>query len=96
MTDRQIRIKGSIGQTVMAIMGLHDAIGFGELDKVCDVIISALKAGGKVMTCGNGGSACEAAHLAEELVGRFKKNRKPFYAINLSADGAMLTCIGND
>lgn len=94
--DRQMRIKESIGQTVMAIMSLRDSIGFGEIDKVCNTIIATLKAGGKVLTCGNGGSACDAAHLAEELLGRFKKNRIPYAAINLAGDGATLTCIGND
>lgn len=96
MSDRQLRIKEGIGQTVLAIMSLRDPIGYSELDKVCNSIIATLKAGGKVMTCGNGGSACDAAHLAEELLGRFKKNRKPFAAINLAGDGATMTCIGND
>jgi phosphoheptose isomerase len=55
-----------------------------------------LLAGGKVLTAGNGGSAADALHLAEELVGRFDKERPSLPAICLSADPTLLTCIGND
>lgn len=59
-------------------------------------IHSALKAGHKLLTAGNGGSAADALHLAEELVGRFDKERPSMPAICLSADPTLLTCIGND
>ena len=49
-----------------------------------------------MLTCGNGGSAADALHLAEELVGRFKKDRRALPAICLNADVTALTCIGND
>jgi D-sedoheptulose 7-phosphate isomerase len=52
--------------------------------------------GGKLLTFGNGGSAAEAGHFAEELVGRYKKNRRPFAAMSLTADSNALTCISND
>jgi D-sedoheptulose 7-phosphate isomerase len=59
-------------------------------------LANTLKNGGKVLTCGNGGSATDAAHLAEELVGRFDRNRRSLPAISLASDSALLTCIGND
>ena len=59
-------------------------------------IIECLEKGGKVMCFGNGGSATQANHLAEELVGRFRANRRSLPAMSLSSDGAALTCIGND
>lgn len=59
-------------------------------------IVDALSAGKKVLTFGNGGSSAEASHLAEELVGRFRKTRRPFPAISLSADSGTVTCISND
>lgn len=59
-------------------------------------IVLALKAGNKVLSAGNGGSAAEALHLAEELVGRFKANRISLPAVSLVADCTALTCIGND
>ena len=55
-----------------------------------------MKSGGKILTCGNGGSAADALHLAEELVGRFRGNRRSLPAVSLAADATLLTCIGND
>ena len=59
-------------------------------------IRNALKNGHKLLTAGNGGSAADALHLAEELVGRFDKDRISLPAIALCADPTLLTCIGND
>ena len=59
-------------------------------------IIDALRAGGKIISFGNGGSATQASHLAGELVGRFRERRRPLPAVALSSDGATMTCIGND
>jgi D-sedoheptulose 7-phosphate isomerase len=59
-------------------------------------IKQALQAGRKLLTCGNGGSAADALHLAEELVGRFDQERPSLPAIALCADPTLLTCIGND
>lgn len=52
--------------------------------------------GGLLATCGNGGSAAEALHLAEELTGRYRSTRAPRRAVCLAADGPALTCIAND
>lgn len=59
-------------------------------------IETAVKSGHKLLTAGNGGSAADALHLAEELVGRFDKERPSLPAICLCADPTLLTCIGND
>ncbi len=59
-------------------------------------LIATLKAGKKVLACGNGGSASQASHLCTELVGRYRRPRKPLNAISLNADGSLLTCIIND
>ncbi|WP_374316897.1 SIS domain-containing protein [Aquabacterium sp.] len=56
----------------------------------------ALSAGGKLMFCGNGGSAADCQHLASELTGRFIKDRRALAAIALTTDSSALTCIGND
>lgn len=56
----------------------------------------ALENGGKILTCGNGGSACEALHLSAELMGRYKRDRPGLSAIALPADPVLLTCVGND
>ena len=59
-------------------------------------IIESLTHGGKVICFGNGGSADQASHLAGELVGRFRANRKSLPAISLVSDAATITCIAND
>ncbi len=59
-------------------------------------IIAALKTGGQVFACGNGGSATDAMHLAEELLGRYRGERPALPATCLNADVATLTCICND
>ncbi len=60
------------------------------------LMLETLRAGGQVLTAGNGGSAAEAMHMAEELVGRFRTNRRSLPAVSLVSDGTALTCIGND
>jgi D-sedoheptulose 7-phosphate isomerase len=67
-----------------------------QIDRAGQMILAALKQGNKLLICGNGGSAAEAAHFSTELVGRYAKNRQSLPAIALSADGSLLTCIGND
>ncbi|NBD19573.1 SIS domain-containing protein [Aquabacterium fontiphilum] len=60
------------------------------------VAARALEAGGKILFCGNGGSAADSQHLASELTGRFIKDRRPLAALALTTDSSALTCIGND
>ena len=64
--------------------------------RIAETLGRALAAGNKVLTCGNGGSAAEALHLAEEMIGRFSRDRPPMAAMCLCADTAALTCISND
>lgn len=66
------------------------------LEKIVHEIIGALRAGHKLLLCGNGGSASDAQHIAAEFVGRFQKERMSLPAIALTADTAALTAIGND
>lgn len=72
----------------------------GEIDsqisKVIDACAGSVMQGGKIMFCGNGGSAADSQHLAAEFTGRFIKDRKPLPALALSTDTSALTCIGND
>jgi D-sedoheptulose 7-phosphate isomerase len=66
-----------------------------QLTQLADTMMSAWSKRGKVMTCGNGGSASDAMHLAEELIARFQKNRKALAAIAL-CDPTAITCAAND
>lgn len=63
--------------------------------RAADLMIKSIKGGGKIISCGNGGSFCDAMHFAEELSGRFRDNRKAIPAISIS-DGSHITCVGND
>ena len=65
-------------------------------DAAAEAIISCLGRGGKILAFGNGGSATQASHLVEELIGRFKETRRPLPAISLVADAGVVTCIAND
>ena len=69
------------------------------IDVILDIsktIINSLNKNGCIYLCGNGGSAADAQHIAGELIGRFKKNRKALPAVALSTDTSILTCISND
>lgn len=66
------------------------------INDLADAISESIKNGGKLLICGNGGSASDALHIAGELVGRFQKERKAWPAIVLNADVATMTAISND
>jgi len=67
----------------------------GEMERLCDALIACWNGNGKVLIAGNGGSAADAMHLAEELVARFMKNRRGLAAMAL-CDPTVLTCAAND
>ncbi len=67
-----------------------------QISVAADLLLETLKQGGKVLTAGNGGSAADAMHMAEELTGRYRSNRRSLPGIALTADGTLLTCIAND
>ena len=67
-----------------------------DLAQATQVMVDSLKLGGKILACGNGGSAGDAQHFAAELVGRFERERMELGAIALTTDSSILTAIGND
>lgn len=60
-----------------------------------ELLVHSLKNNGKIISCGNGGSMCDAMHFAEELTGRYRENRPSISAISIS-DPSHITCVGND
>jgi len=64
--------------------------------EAAELVSNTLKNGGKILACGNGGSAADAMHLCSELVGRYRSDRKALPAICLNSNGTDLTCIVND
>lgn len=67
-----------------------------SIKKACETAVATLKAGGKILLCGNGGSAADAQHIAAELTGRYKTERGALAGIALTTDTSALTAIGND
>lgn len=67
-----------------------------EIQTIGQILAGALKKEGTLFWCGNGGSASDSQHLSAELVGRFKKNRRPLRSVALTTDTSALTCIAND
>jgi len=68
---------------------------FLAIEKAGEVMVESLKNGGKILSCGNGGSLCDAMHFAEELTGRYRENRPAIAAIAMS-DASHMACVGND
>lgn len=84
-----------------SLKNLNDALaastGLGPtLEKAALMVADALIAGNKLLLCGNGGSAADAAHIATEFTCRFNQDRRPYPAISLTSDGGLLLAIGND
>ncbi|HNP19476.1 MAG TPA: D-sedoheptulose 7-phosphate isomerase [Fulvivirga sp.] len=74
---------------------INDPENIAAIENAADLIASSIKNGGKAISCGNGGSHCDAMHFAEELTGRFRDNRNPLPAVAIS-DPGYITCVGND
>ena len=76
----------------MQSLAAHQAM----FDRLAVATVKCLRAGNKVLTCGNGGSAADAMHMAEEFIARYRSNRRSLPAVCLNADSTVLTCIAND
>ncbi|HEX2786875.1 MAG TPA: D-sedoheptulose 7-phosphate isomerase [Ignavibacteria bacterium] len=74
---------------------IFDPENFERVKKAGDLMVTAVKSGNKIISCGNGGSMCDAMHFAEEMTGRFRDERKALPAIAIS-DVSHITCTGND
>lgn len=74
---------------------LSDEQNFLRIAAAGELLSESLQSGGKIISCGNGGSMCDAMHFAEELSGRFRKDRKALAAVSIS-DPSHLSCVGND
>lgn len=74
---------------------LNNKENIKAIEQAAIMLANAFKAGGKVISCGNGGSHCDAMHFAEELTGRYRENRPGYPAIAIS-DVSHLSCVGND
>lgn len=74
---------------------MNDESNIGKIKEAATIMVDALRRGNKIISCGNGGSMCDAAHFSEELLARFRRDRIALPAIAIS-DPAYITCVGND
>lgn len=74
---------------------LSDPSKLEAIEKAADCLVDALQQGRKILSCGNGGSHCDAMHFAEELSGRYRENRPALAAMAIS-DPSHITCVSND
>lgn len=89
------RIKHHFSESIQTKINAADAI-LPVVATACEKIVQCLLDGHKILTCGNGGSACDALHFSSEMLNRFKHERPSLPAIALTADVATLTSIAND
>jgi len=89
-----LRMEAQIAESADLIRSL--TAQSGRLVEISRAIVTALRNGGQVLTAGNGGSAAEALHMAEELIGRFRSDRPSLPGLALVADSTAITCISND
>lgn len=90
-------IKQRISDSIAVKQGLlENATLINTISTLADAIVDCIHNGGKLVICGNGGSASDALHFAGEIVGRFVKERKAWPAVVLNADVATMTAIAND
>jgi D-sedoheptulose 7-phosphate isomerase len=87
-------LKSAVAEAKDTLQSLVDLDA--HVAKAADLIEQCLRSGNKLLVCGNGGSASDAAHFATELVVRFAKDRRAYPAICLASDGGLLTAAGND
>lgn len=90
----QIKINFQEAENVLKQFML-DEKNMSQIASAAEIMIESIINGGKIISCGNGGSMCDAMHFAEELSGRFRVNRRALPAISIS-DPAHLSCVGND
>ncbi|MFT4465261.1 MAG: D-sedoheptulose 7-phosphate isomerase [Sodalis sp. (in: enterobacteria)] len=89
-------IRNELNEALQTLQNfLSDERHIQSIEDAAKLIADTFKAGGKVLSCGNGGSHCDAMHFAEELTGRYRENRPGYPAIAIS-DPSHLSCVSND
>ena len=95
MTTIEQRIAGHFADSIATKQRVADSLA-PHIAAAARAMAECLKSGGKILSCGNGGSAADAQHFAAELVGRFEREREELAAIALTTDSSIMTAIAND
>lgn len=95
MTSQEI-IKDSMQEAHRVLSAILENQSFlSEVEKAGQIMVESIQGGGKIISCGNGGSHCDAMHFAEELTGRYRENRRALPSICVS-DPSHISCVSND
>jgi D-sedoheptulose 7-phosphate isomerase len=89
------QIKNQFEESQRILSEFQTEENFEKINAAIELMSAALKNGNKIISCGNGGSMCDAMHFAEELSGRFRQNRKGLAAVSIS-DPSHISCVAND
>jgi D-sedoheptulose 7-phosphate isomerase len=96
MTNYKSIWQNTFTEAQQALQSFMDSpVTYQQLEKISEEIVTTYRRGGTVFSCGNGGSHCDAMHFAEELTGRYRKDRAPLGALALG-DPSHVTCVSND
>ena len=93
--DLKSEIKKQFEEAQLILSKFQNVENFEKIETAIEMMCTALKAGNKIISCGNGGSMCDAMHFAEELSGRFRNNRRGLAAVSIS-DPSHISCVAND
>ena len=93
--DLKSEIKKQFEEAQLILNQFQNAENFEKIEAGIEMLCTALNAGNKIISCGNGGSMCDAMHFAEELSGRFRNNRRGLAAVSIS-DPSHISCVAND
>ena len=93
--DLKSEIKKQFEEAQLILSQFQNTENFEKIETAIEMMCTALKTGNKIISCGNGGSMCDAMHFAEELSGRFRNNRRGLAAVSIS-DPSHISCVAND
>ena len=91
----KIQIAEHFHEAAQALQKFDTPENHEKIMNAADTMVASIKSGGKIISCGNGGSMCDAMHFAEELTGRYRNDRHSIPAISIS-DPSHITCVGSD
>lgn len=95
--NRRTNVKDYLSQSLNVLQAsMNDARFIETTSAIADAIVQSMKRGGKLLTCGNGGSAGDAQHIAGEFISRLNYDRAPLASVALTTDTSAITAVGND
>ena len=92
---KQKQIADHFSQAMEILQKFNIPENFQKIEDAGMIMVNSIRTGGKIISCGNGGSMCDAMHFAEELTGRYRNDRAAIPAISIS-DPSHISCVGND